>query len=809
MEALRQVWRVLGIIFQGIRSLWNRYWSYRTQAAQRKKLEQNQFEASIPAGESEKPAPPLQVPPLQTASQPKKSPELKPIEIPLIEAEESPANSAALGKWYPPGQGVQIQNILIADGLLYLDQALTSNANNPQTTPGFINPNLPIQPVSIDRRPAIYEADWDNNGALSYETLTPEMRSIYLDWLAMGRKEREIPASALLLFLYGIEHRVLELLQGERTLDELLAIVLELERLDVQYGHYPSIIPKIQGLIECCQVQLALSCQPETLLALLPIGQKLSVALKVALGRCIELGKPIPMSLLWAWYQSSAIAVDLKTPAKRCASAFNFLIQTRGEQQEFAIVTGDHPTMLPVCYQPFGWGMGEDNRLISVVKTIDITGLEPQLSCLEPLIERCTNDLDAYSRLIGRSPETEGTPQAVALLPPELVRLSGNDEVQAFWQWLNETVGSNDWARVTGRELLVHWPTATQDKIRKKEAELLGQLMAKLGFGYAPDVRYGQNTFNPKQAVVLFRLTVPGVEPISDPYPLALTLLELIPFLERTTQAEEPVIQIISSHFELTSSERSRLNALAQWRIDYPLTWKQSLGKTQRLSPDHQERLAIALNAELQKTWQLVDARYIELQAIIPLPARDIPQPELILEQEPIIELEIPARIETKEEDSKVEEQPQPFEEASDPIEKTVPTAEPEPSVFKLDRRLIAQRHQESQVASGLLSDIFDEDEPQPSLPESDNSPTPESIQTATLTLGLDEFHWHLLNHLGQKGSWERSELEAIAQGQGLLLDGALENINEVAFDHCDEALTEGDDPIEVNDWVFDELKAA
>ncbi|NJN58522.1 MAG: hypothetical protein HC879_14000 [Leptolyngbyaceae cyanobacterium SL_5_9] len=39
-----------------------------------------------------------------------------------------------------------------------------------------------------------------------------------------------------------------------------------------------------------------------------------------------------------------------------------------------------------------------------------------------------------------------------------------------------------------------------------------------------------------------------------------------------------------------------------------------------------------------------------------------------------------------------------------------------------------------------------------------------------------------------------------------LMLDGALEVINEAAFDRCDEAVTEGDNPIEVNSDVLREL---
>jgi TerB-C domain len=40
------------------------------------------------------------------------------------------------------------------------------------------------------------------------------------------------------------------------------------------------------------------------------------------------------------------------------------------------------------------------------------------------------------------------------------------------------------------------------------------------------------------------------------------------------------------------------------------------------------------------------------------------------------------------------------------------------------------------------------------------------------------------------------------------MLDGALEVINDAAFDRCDEAVIEGDDPFEVNSDVLQELLA-
>ena len=41
-----------------------------------------------------------------------------------------------------------------------------------------------------------------------------------------------------------------------------------------------------------------------------------------------------------------------------------------------------------------------------------------------------------------------------------------------------------------------------------------------------------------------------------------------------------------------------------------------------------------------------------------------------------------------------------------------------------------------------------------------------------------------------------------------LMLDGALEHINEAVLDACDEPLTEGEDPVEINQAVLETLPA-
>ncbi|MNG25604.1 hypothetical protein D3C84_1104850 [compost metagenome] len=71
---------------------------------------------------------------------------------------------------------------------------------------------------------------------------------------------------------------------------------------------------------------------------------------------------------------------------------------------------------------------------------------------------------------------------------------------------------------------------------------------------------------------------------------------------------------------------------------------------------------------------------------------------------------------------------------------------------------------------------------------------------------GLDLEHSAFLRLLVSRPEWSRSELESAASDMELMLDGALEQINDMAFDRFDMPITEGDDPIEINTDILEEL---
>ena len=83
-----------------------------------------------------------------------------------------------------------------------------------------------------------------------------------------------------------------------------------------------------------------------------------------------------------------------------------------------------------------------------------------------------------------------------------------------------------------------------------------------------------------------------------------------------------------------------------------------------------------------------------------------------------------------------------------------------------------------------------------------------EAFEAPKGLLGLDETHTALVRMLLSRPAWSREELMDVAADMDLMLDGALEHINEAAFDKHDMPFFEGEDPITVNAEILEKVEA-
>ncbi|MGU5625855.1 tellurite resistance TerB C-terminal domain-containing protein [Aeromonas caviae] len=137
-------------------------------------------------------------------------------------------------------------------------------------------------------------------------------------------------------------------------------------------------------------------------------------------------------------------------------------------------------------------------------------------------------------------------------------------------------------------------------------------------------------------------------------------------------------------------------------------------------------------------------------------------------------------------------------------------------SASSLDMARVAQLKQETSQVTAMLASVFTENDgehddihqPQQAKTEvsSDQVDEPTPLGDTSSLFGLDDDLSQFLRALIARPEWARDDLSALANTMGLMLDGALEQINEIMLDHFDEMLIEGDDPIELNTDLLEQI---
>lgn len=204
-------------------------------------------------------------------------------------------------------------------------------------------------------------------------------------------------------------------------------------------------------------------------------------------------------------------------------------------------------------------------------------------------------------------------------------------------------------------------------------------------------------------------------------------------------------------------------------------------------SANLEDQLALALEQRTQAETQIAELNQLATDRAIELIQLQVENAEL---RDKIAELS--QKKTRKKRTPKIEIEPPTPETHTEPLQ--APETAP---VFALNLDLIQEKQIETTAATQLLQTVFVEE------PIAVGVAQPLSNGEM---IGLDVAHSTFLQILSQQLHWTREDLAQQAQQADLLLDGALEVINDIAFDRCDEALTDGEDPIELNPDVLQVL---
>ncbi|MET7397135.1 TerB N-terminal domain-containing protein [Dactylosporangium sp. NPDC005572] len=688
--------------------------------------------------------------------------------------------------WVPPGQVLNVAGHRIPGGMFYTGRGLRDARGGSE--PALIDPGLPVDPA----RP-----DWDGSNLPywpSYATIPPGARAAYLAWLADGRRYPRAPIGYVFLFFYGLERRVLSDLKHDGTVRyELATIAVEVRRLLGIYGEsrsfrsYATDFLTVLDLVGDGSGSITVPDEPPP-----AVGDCWSppIALRIGLGCFARDGEPVPVewARTWAWFHPSIYA---RTPQERCPDEFRELFAIRyAERFGAGIVLGAGGRQLTSEYDPASAGIGKVTVRMRAPDVLE----EPSASArLRDLVGSVTNDLDAYSRWVGRNPDKRGSFAEAALLPGEL--LAGRaGQVAPLRDWCEENV---ERGVIDAADLLRFWGPVTPGKATKAESVGLVQLLGRLGFGVEPDVRMGGPTLAEGPAV-LFRCGPDAPASARPPY-LAVTLLLHLAVAVSQADGEvsaaehEHLVGHVRQAFQLTAAETDRLAAHTRWLT---ATGVKLTGLKRRLAGlDAATKRDIA---EFAVSVAAVDgvvspgevATLTKIYKLLDLDGGDVfgrlhdavSGPVVVRERAPV--------------DDEHLLPPRPARRPASPMTRTG---------FALDDAAIAAKLADTASVSALLATIFVEDEPQDAAPGKPADPPQPAVAAVD---GLDAAHSRLIRLLAAKPSWSRLEFDRLAAECGLLPAGALDVLNEAALDRLGDTVVDGDETLDVNTEILEGLLA-
>ncbi|MDT4995839.1 MAG: hypothetical protein QOH97_5731 [Actinoplanes sp.] len=688
---------------------------------------------------------------------------------------------------------------IIPGGSIYLGRRLPGAPES-----SLLNPDLPVA-ASADR--CVVPA---GGQGLAYQLLSPVARKAYLDWQAGGRRTDVMPG-LVLLFCAGLERRILVDGNDDPVVhQELPALTAEVRRLRARYGDDAAALGNaLDHLLDL----LGLLTAPRDAPTAGP-DRETPMGVRIALARFAVSSTPMPAAWARAWIRHHP-SLTPRRSENDCPAEFERLFTVRyGERHGRGIVVPGDGTGIRLSYRPSNPGLAA--TLVWRADLPDLLSEPRRIRALSALRDEVAASLDPYRRWLARFPQGQGSLAAVPLLPAGLVD-ARHGRLGAVRVWAERRLDGQPRALIDAAEFWDFWSAADPERMATDEAAALLGVLAKLGLGVEPDVRFGAPPLVPGPAV-LFRLGRPAADRPGPRFAAAAAIVRCAAVVASAAGPVDPrgpagtalltTVADLVAALCLEPGEDLRLAARLGWLLT---TWVDvdRLGRQTTTMTSAEREIAghylvtVAVTADpvigpatvtaLTRLYRIlglqVDLVFQRLHDWSTAGAPVLPQ---------LAGADV-ARVPGRRHD--------PDAGAEGPDEPVVvqsgghePSGYPLPwaasTGLRLDRSLIRKKVADSGTAAALLGVIFDDEE------VADPAEPPSAIA------GLDRAHGALLHALGERGAWTRAEFESLAAAHGVLPDGALDALNEAAIDATGAPIVEGEDTLTLANDVLLELLA-
>lgn len=673
-------------------------------------------------------------------------------------------------RWYGSAEPIEIGGVRIASPMIYVGP--TRSYDTPRDR---VDPTARVGLTGEDQL-GIALSYWP-----SYHALSPGGRRTYLDWLAGGRTAR-VGIGYVFIFFYGLERRLFV----DNARAELDVLIAEVERLYAQYQDNNSFHGYAKRLLTTARLVRSAAAQAPELSPDLRAGEwEMPLSIRRYLGGKLAAGEALQADdcLLWILGMPDTY---LGAAGRRCFPELTELWRHRFAQLYPDGIKVRAPKR-PLSAQ-YRAASSEFQVNLSIGDLPDIAALTQPVTRLRDMLLGWQPELDALSRLLLKRPDARDTLEGALCLPPDTVDLRFGERVGAVRAAMNRLLGDEPMVSASAREVLALLEIEDgDDKLPVTLQRHIAGLLDRLGFAFEPDRRHTEASLNREGAIVLFRGAPGAPAQTSATFIAARTLVE-IALLAAASDGEvvpaelDQVATDLAALPELSADERRRLSAHALWLSRDPPRLQSALKRLGTL-PTKATRAAI----QAAVSTVLADGRVlpIEVRFLEKLhKALGLPQDE--------------AYAALHRGTGRTDE---PVTVAAAERTAGVPLPPEAETVVAFDATRLARIREETSQVSALLTRIFIED-------PVETAPARAATTSGSRFEGLDARHADLLSAILTAGRLDRDAFAARARDLKLLPGGALETINEWAFEIFDEALLEEDDDIYPASHLRDRLSA-
>ena len=414
----------------------------------------------------------------------------------------------------------------------------------------------------------------------------------------------------------------------------------------------------------------------------------------------------------------------------------------------------------------------------------DISRLTAPVKIAEGIAKKVLDELRDYIHFVMSDPRRRSGLEARALLPQEILPLCTSEKLKQFRIWARGIADKGGFVPVG--EIVARHKGRQIKSINKILLTKVADALAHLGFGFVPDPRFALRFPKVGEPAKIFKLGKAFVklEDASETYRMTLINVALGVFVARvdgevTEGARKLLSNIVIDTKNLADHEQRRLRADLDWLLANAPRQALLSRKLKEIKPDAvpatRKVLYSIANADGVVRPQKVAVIKKFYRALGLDPALAYSDLHMSNNYDRLVNVRITRPL-------------APGEAASTeyPIQEV-----------ELDAERIASIHSDTDRVSSVLGEIFDN--------------TADELESKgahdTRLPGLDTEHAELIKEIVEKDCWTIKEFQELCARYSFMASGAMEDVNEWAFEVYGEALLDEYDGYEVNSDVADALK--